>query len=137
MILNCISFSPTSVTLSDILLIFLNSTPYHLYTLLTEYFLEHPHLSNQIILLLDLLLRPLRRPDNLREPLCDRLIIVFDVVLHGYLELLDCPLQLLLLLLSVPLLTRLNQLQETVPTRYLSLVVLDELVDLRLQVAED
>ena len=124
------------MTLSDILLIFLNSkqSPN---TYLTEYFLEHPHLANQVILLLDLFLRPLCRPHHLREPLCDCLIIVFDVIFHGDLELLNRPLEFLLLLLPVPLLARLNQLQQTVAAGDLRLVVLDKLVDLRLEVAED
>jgi hypothetical protein len=125
------------VTLSDILLIFLNSKQSPFTTYLTEYFLEHPYLANQIILLFHLFLRPLCRPHHLREPLRDRLIIVFDVIFHGDLELLNRPLEFLLLLLPVPLLARLNQLQQTVATGDLRLVVLDKLVDLRLEVAED
>ena len=99
---------------------------------LTEYFLEHAYLSNEVILLFDLLLSPLSRPHDFRKPLCYRLIIVFDVVFHSDLELFNRPFELLLLLLPIPLLARFNQLQETVPARHLCLVVLDQLVDLSL-----
>lgn len=76
----------------------------------TENFLEDSYLRHYVILLLDLFFSPLCRPHDLGESLCDGLIIVLDVVLHGYLKLLIGPLQFLFLFLTVPLFAGLNQL---------------------------
>lgn len=103
----------------------------------TEYFLEDAYFTHDVIFLLDLFFGSLGGPYDLGKSLRDGLIIVFDVILHSDSKLFDGSFQFLLLLLPVPFFASFNQLQKTVTSCHLSLVVLDKLVDLGLKVTKN
>ena len=103
----------------------------------TEDFLEDLDLPQKFLLFLDLLLGALSGSNDLRELGGDGLIIILDVLLHLKAESLDGTLEFLLLFLLVSLLPRINQLKETVAAGHLGLIVVNDLPDLGLKVAED
>lgn len=94
-------------------------------------------MPKKFLLFLDLLLGALSSPNDLRELGSDCLIIVLNVLLHLKPESLDGTLEFLLLFLLVPLLPRIDQLKKTVSTGHLGLIVMNDLPDLSLKVAED
>lgn len=89
------------------------------------------------MLFLDLLLGALSSPNDLRELGGDGLIIILDVFLHLEAEGLDGTLEFLFLFLLVSLLPRIDQLKQTVAAGHLGLIVMNDLPDLGLKVAED
>lgn len=88
------------------------------------------------MLFLDLLLGALSSPNDLRELGGDGLIIILDVFLHLEAEGLDGTLEFLFLFLLVSLLPRIDQLKQTVAAGHLGLIVMNDLPDLSLKVAE-
>ena len=88
------------------------------------------------MLFLDLFLGALSSPNDLRELGGDGLVIILDVLLHLKPESLDGTLEFLFLFLLVSLLPRIDQLKKTVAARHLGLIVMDDLPDLGLKVAE-
>jgi len=88
------------------------------------------------LLFLDLFLGALSSPNDLRELGSDGLVIILDVLLHLKAEGLDGTLKFLFLFLLVSLLPRIDQLKQTVAARHLGLIVMNNLPDLSLKVAE-
>jgi hypothetical protein len=137
MILNWISFSPTSVTLSEMLLMLRSSKKWLRIKGHTEDFLEDLDLPQKFLLFLDLLLGALSGSNDLRELGGDGLVIILDVFLHLKAQGLDGSLEFLLLFLLISLLPRIDQLEKTVAAGHLGLIVMNNLPDLGLKVAED
>ena len=88
------------------------------------------------MLFLYLLLCALSSSNDFGELGSDRLIIILDVLLHLKPESLDGTFEFLFLFLLVSILPRIDQLKETVATGHLGLIVMDDLPDLSLKVAE-
>lgn len=120
-----INFSPTSVTLSDTLLIWRSSIYKLLFLCVTEYSLQYLHFLKEILFFFDLLLCSLRGSHQRAKPARNRFIVVLNVLFHllGNLQYRLFKLQLLLLPISI--LAGIHKLQKALASRYLCLIVIN------------